>query len=65
VPRGTQVPVKRDILFAYGTFTLSGRPFQCLLTKDLFCNSLGEMWLTLTGLSTPVTQRPHAYTLPV
>ena len=65
MPRGTQVPVKREILFAYGTFTLSGGPFQCPWTKFLFSNSFGEMWLTRTGLSTPITQRPHAYTLSV
>jgi len=47
VSRGTrEIGPERQILFAYGAITLSGRPFQNLSAKDLLCNS--PSWLRPT-----------------
>ena len=40
MPRGTQEHRRSPDSFAYGTVTLSGRPFQCRLTRNRIGNSL-------------------------
>ena len=57
-----KIPLKSAPLFAYGTFTPSGRPFQCRSAKLGFCNSFVRMWPHLADLTTPLTQHPHVYT---
>ena len=47
MPRGTQVPVGSRTVFAYGAFTLSGRPFQDRSSNRAIGN------FTMTGPTTP------------
>lgn len=47
MPRPTQVPAGRPHHFAYGAFTLCGRPSQCRSAMMWLCNS------TIAGPTTP------------
>ena len=47
MPRPTQVPTGSQLYFAYGAFTLFGRPSQYRSAIQLFCNS------TIAGPTTP------------
>jgi hypothetical protein len=71
LPTGLACPVVLKILpgvlmlFAYGTLTLSGRPFQCRLAKLSSSLSCVGLWPHFAALITPLSQRLQAYTTSV
>jgi hypothetical protein len=55
-------PTASQATFAYGTLTLSGRPFQRRSASVLVCNSLGRLPSPRVVRPTPHTQRRQALT---
>jgi hypothetical protein len=63
VSGSTQVPETGSrSSFAYGTLTLYGRPFQDRSATRAICNSPAALRDDHAGPTTPVTQRPQAFT---
>ena len=67
LPTGLACPVVLRITngslppFAYGTITPSGPPFQYGSAREQVCNFLGVSWSSLSGPTTPITQRPRPW----
>ena len=59
--RGTQERIGSPFLFAYGTLTPYGGPFQSLRLKKRFLTPLEKLELLLMRLTTPLKHRTPAH----
>ena len=56
-----KVSDKSPFAFAYGAFTLYGRPFQSRSANDQICNSVGVLQRPRRALQPPILQRLAVY----
>ncbi len=62
VSGSTQVPTRSHASFVYGAITLYGRAFLRHSTTRAICNSSAALRDDQVGPTTPITQRPQAFT---